>query len=475
MDVMAAYDPRTMEGRSAIERETRTTMRRLQHELRTPLGQILGYGEMLEEDLRDRRLVELLPDLARIRSAANTLLAVIEGVLLANDEPSLPASSIPSGSVPASDGSVPTRNQRRGRILVVDDDATNRELLCRRLGREGHAVVEAAGGRAALALIEAEPFDLVLLDLMMPEMDGIETLASLRRARSLSELPVIMVTSRSATDDVVAALRHGANDYLTKPLEFRVVMARVQTQLALRKAARDVEALAQQLEIRNAFLRRTFGRYLSDEVVASLLERDDGLEITGERRRVSILMADVRGFTALTERLEPRDVVTVLNSYLSAMSNVIDAYDGSIDEFIGDGILALFGAFEVRDDDAQRAVACAIAMQREIQAVNDRNQDRKLPAIAMGVGVATGEVVVGNVGSEKRSKHTAIGSAVNLAARIESFTSGGEILISPNTFADVEGVVDVALEREIEPKGFDGVILVRRVSTIRGAHAISIT
>ncbi len=185
-------------------------------------------------------------------------------------------------------------------------------------------------------------------------------------------------------------------------------------------------------------------------------------------------MADVRGFTALTERLDPRDVLTILNAYLATMSETIEGYGGLIDAFIGDGILALFGALQTRDDDAQRAVACAIAMQKAVLGVNESSQARGLPIIEIGVGVASGEVVVGNIGSEKRSKHTAIGSAINLAARIESFTGGGEILISPATYDELDDLVDVDVVRELQPKGFDGVILARRISRIRGAHAISL-
>ena len=427
---------------------------------------------MLEEDLRDRGLIELLPDVMRIRIAADRLLGVVEGIFFQNEAPFTPTEPISPGHIAATAQSGPAH--LRGRVLVVDDEPPNRDLLSRRLGNEGHVVVEADSGSAALGLIEDEAFDLVLLDLMMPEMDGLQTLETIRKTHSLSELPVIMATARSAGEDVVAALRRGANDYVTKPFDFSVVLARVRTQLALRAAGREIEVLAQQLEIRNAFLRRTFGRYISDEVVTSLLENDDGLDMTGERRRVSVLMVDIRGFTVLTERLNPRDIVTVLNAYLKKMSEVIEGYRGLIDEFIGDGILALFGAFEQGDDDAQRSVACAIAMQHAIRVVNDSLQARGLPAIEIGVGIATGEVVVGNIGSERRSKHTAIGSAINLAARIEGFTDGGEILISPATYDDLHSLVDVAVVRELQPKGFDGVVKARRISGIRGTYAISL-
>ena len=206
-------------------------------------------------------------------------------------------------------------------------------------------------------MIEEQTFDLVLLDVMMPHLDGLETLEAIRRTRSVTELPVIMATALAGSDDTITALERGANDYVTKPFDRGVVAARIHTQLALRAAAREIETLARQLELRNSFLRQTFGRYLSDEVVSNLLESDEGLEMRGERRRVSILLADLRGFTALTESLTPAEIVSILNTYLGTMSDVIHDYHGTVDEFLGDAILAHFGALTTRDDDTERAVA----------------------------------------------------------------------------------------------------------------------
>jgi adenylate cyclase len=459
-----------MGGDGTTGSEARTTLRKLQHDLRTPLGQILGYSEMLEEELSDRDLTELLPDLEHIRSAATTLLGLVDGVFRAEEVRDAPSAG---ESIGVADEPSPVGG-RSGRLLLVDDEPANRELLARQLARAGYEVSEAESGRAALGMIEEQAFDLVLLDVMMPDMDGIETLECIRRSHSVSELPVIMATALAGTHDMVAALEMGANDYVTKPFDMAVVSARIQTQLALRAAASEIETLAQQLEIRNLFLRRTFGRYLSDDVVSSLLESDEGLEIRGERRRVSILVADLRGFTSLTEALAPDEIVSVLNNYLATMADVISEYQGTVDEFLGDAILAHFGALTTRDDDAERAVACAIAMQLAIEDVNRVNRERGLPDVEMGIGVATGDVIVGNLGSEKRSKHTAIGSAVNLASRIEGYTLGGEILLSQATFEDVEGLVHVDRVREVWPKGFELPQQVHRVVAIHGKYELAI-
>lgn len=452
--------------------ETRTTLRNLQHDLRTPIGQILGYSEMLQEELEERQLFVLTPDLDRVRSAANTLLTLVDGIFRPEEISATPADA--AAIEPLGNAGLVSQVAARAHLLLVDDEPANRDLFGRQLERAGYRVTEAASGREALQLISDHPFDLVLLDVLMPEMNGMETLVAIRRSKAASELPIIMATALSGPDDVVDALAAGANDYVTKPFDMPVVSARIQMSLSLRAATDEIEQLAQQLEIRNAFLRRTFGRYLSDEVVANLLDNDDGLQIGGERRKVTILMADLRGFTSLTESIGAAEIVAILNSYLSIMADVIQEYRGTVDEFLGDAILAHFGAVTTGEDDAERAVACAVAMQQAISEVNRVSAERGLPAVEMGIGIATGNVIVGNLGSETRSKHTAIGSAVNLAARIEGQTLGGEVLISEATFEEVRDLVEVDAVREVWPKGFDSLQTIHRVVRIDGDHNLSV-
>jgi class 3 adenylate cyclase len=437
--------------------ETRTALRRLQHELRTPLAQILGYGEILQEDIRERGLDDLLPDLTRIQFAARELLGRVEQVFGAE------AGALPPQALPSVE-----KDRLRGRLLVVDDEPANRELLARRLEKRGFDVRTVADGRTALHAIEAEAFDVVLLDVMMPGISGLQVLEAIRATRGPGELPVIMTTALDGREDVVAALSRGANDYVTKPIDFPVALARIEGQLALRNAAQEIRSLAQQLELRNAFIRRIFGRYVSDEVAAELLEKPDALELGGERRTVTILMSDLRGFTTLAEALLPYQIVSLLNNHLSAMTAIIYRHGGTVVDFIGDAVLALFGAPLRADDDAERAVACAVAMQRAMEEVNETNRRRGLPEIEMGIGIATGEVVVGNVGSERRAKYGAMGSPVNLAARIESYTLGGEILISADTRRSIGDVVRIDADREVHPKGFENPIRIFRVAGVGG-------
>ncbi|MBD2072839.1 adenylate/guanylate cyclase domain-containing protein [Phormidium sp. FACHB-592] len=223
-----------------------------------------------------------------------------------------------------------------------------------------------------------------------------------------------------------------------------------------------------------AEMRRTFGRYLTDEVVASLLETPGGLTLGGERRKVTILISDLRGFSAISERLPPEQVVMILNLYLGVMSDTVTRYSGTINDFIGDGVFVMFGAPIYQEDDSERAVACAIAMQTAMVDVNRQNQQLGLPTIEMGIGIHTGEVVVGNIGSQRRAKYTVIGNHVNLAARIESYTVGGQILISDDTFRDVGDIIKVDRQIRVEPKGIKEPITLYNVNGIGGKHNLSL-
>lgn len=217
-------------------------------------------------------------------------------------------------------------------------------------------------------------------------------------------------------------------------------------------------------------IRKTFGRYLTDEVVANLLEHPEGLKLGGERRKITILTSDLRGFTALSERLSPEEVIKVLNLYLGYMADVITQYQGTIDEFMGDGILVLFGAPTAREDDAQRAIACGISMQLAMDSVNEKMKQLDLPHLEMGIGINTGDVVVGNIGSEKRTKYGVVGSQVNLTYRIESYTVGGQVLISELTLKEAGSIVKVEGQKEVYTKGVKKPVTIYDVVGIGGEY-----
>jgi len=223
-------------------------------------------------------------------------------------------------------------------------------------------------------------------------------------------------------------------------------------------------------------IRNIFGRYLSTEIVSNLLERPEGLKLGGERRKITILTSDLRGFTALSERLQPEEVVKILNFYLSSMADVITIYQGTIDEFMGDGILVLFGAPTWREDDAQRAIACAVAMQLAMQKVNEQLKQWDLSALDMGIGINTGEVVVGNIGSVKRTKYGVVGNQVNLTYRIESYTTGGQILISEMTLNQSgRDLIKIENQKLVQPKGVKNPITIYEVCGIAGKYNLFVS
>ncbi|MEH2439591.1 CHASE2 domain-containing protein [Nostoc sp.] len=217
-------------------------------------------------------------------------------------------------------------------------------------------------------------------------------------------------------------------------------------------------------------IRKTFGRYLTDEVVANLLENPEGLKLGGERKKITILTSDLRGFTATAERLSAEEVIKIINFYLGYMADVITQYHGTIDEFMGDGILVLFGAPISREDDAMRAIACAVAMQLAMEPVNKKIQQMGLPKLEMGIGINTAEVVVGNIGSEKRTKYGIIGNQVNLTYRIESYTVGGQIFISESTIKEAGSIIKLIGHKEVQAKGVKEPIKIYEVGGIAGEY-----
>jgi adenylate cyclase len=228
------------------------------------------------------------------------------------------------------------------------------------------------------------------------------------------------------------------------------------------------------LALTAAQIRTYFSRYLTDAVVKSLLETPEGLKLGGDRRKVTILMCDLRGFSSISEKMAPEKVVEILNVFLGTMTEAIATYQGTIDEFIGDAILVLFGAPIHREDDAARAVASAIAMQLAMRSVNEKLAEMQLPEIAMGIGINTGEVVAGNIGSQSRAKYAVVGNHVNLTARIESYTVGGQILISETTYKEVEAIAKTNGSMEVEPKGVSQPISIYDICGLGGSYNLEL-
>jgi class 3 adenylate cyclase/CheY-like chemotaxis protein len=456
---------------------------RVQHELRTPVNHIIGYSELLIEQATELGQRTLVADLAKIRTAAQQWLSLMETYLLGTEpqkqQDHTPKPAEPPGKVAPLAESPPGVTAQRtaltGSLLVVDDDQPSRELLARRLHRLGFQVATAVDGQEALDLVSSRSFDLLLVDCVMPGMDGLELLRRVRQQKAMNELPIIMVTGRDSSGDVVQALKLGANDYLTKPVDFEVALARLaahlellRAQTELKKRMQEIRGLADNLQVRNEFIKQVFGRYVTDAVVQSVLENPKGLELGGQRRVVTVLMSDLRGFTGMAEQLAPEKVVELLNIFLGTMAEVIVQNNGVVDEFIGDGILALFGAPLTRADHAESAVACALAMQVAMERVNRRLSRLGVAPIEMGVGINTGDVVIGNIGSDKRAKYGAVGAHVNLASRIQSITVGGEVLVSENTAAALGTRLKADRTLTVSLKGASAPIKLHSVIGLRG-------
>ncbi|MBQ9661631.1 MAG: PAS domain S-box protein [Oscillospiraceae bacterium] len=224
------------------------------------------------------------------------------------------------------------------------------------------------------------------------------------------------------------------------------------------RAMETIQELNRRLELRNRLLQETFGRYLSDDVVREILASPEGWKLGGQRKTLTVLMSDLRGFTALSERMQAQDLITMLNHYFGEMYAEIERYRGTLIEFMGDGMLVVFGAPTWRETHAADAVAAAIGMQKRMDRVNRWNAEHGYDSLGMGIGINTDEMILGNIGSEKRTKYGVLGSAVNLAGRIESYTTAGQILISPGTHAAIREELEVRKALQVSPKGASGEI-----------------
>lgn len=404
------------------------------HELRNLAGALRGYAEMFLESLGDA------PD-----ALASVLGAILTGTAERSD----------AGVGVTMEQAAAISTGEPGFILAVDDREENRELLARYLTRSGHFVVTAPGGQEALDMLNNADVDVVLLDRRMPGMDGREVLRRIKEEPRWRATPVIMISGEQDMQGIIDCIEGGADDYLFKPFNPVLLQARIKAGIE-RKHWHDREELyREQLERNERFIRATFGRYLSDDIVTEILERPEGLDLGGDLREVTIMMSDIRGFTTLSEQLPPDRVVSMLNRYLGAMTDIILQHNGTIDEFLGDAILAVFGAPRRHDDDADRAARCALKMQAAMESINAANRVDGLPELEMGIALNTGTVIAGNIGSERRSKYGFVGHAMNVTSRIEDVAGRGEILIANSTRDALGAEYELGDLREITAKGID--------------------
>ena len=308
-----------------------------------------------------------------------------------------------------------TPSAETGSILVVDDDRVNRTLLARALERSGHTVTTASDGAEALRLLAEAVPDVVLLDVVMPELDGMSVLERMKADVGLRDTPVIMISALDDFDSVVRCIELGAEDYLPKPFDPVLLRARIRAGLDKRRLH----------ELERARVRDVFVRFLPETVVDEVLVQANGDPRLGGVRLVgTVLFGDLRGFTTFAEKKPPDVVIDVLNRYLTEMSDAVLDHGGTLVAYMGDGLMAVFGAPLPVDDHADRALGAAREMVHErLPRFNEWVvAEGYAEGFRMGVGLCSGSLMSGNVGSERRLEYTAIGDTVNTASRIEGLT-----------------------------------------------------
>lgn len=326
------------------------------------------------------------------------------------------------------------QNVNPRRILVVDDDWLNRDLLGAYLTDAGYQCLTAGDGAAAVHMARADPPDLVLCDVQMPRMSGYDVCRALKSSPLTQFVPVVMVTALDSDDEKLRAVEAGADDFVTKPFNSILLLTRVRSLLRIKQLHDEVEA-------RNALLREVLTRYLAEGVAETILTNPDRyLRLGGETRPVTVLFADIRGFTSFTEGRTAQKVVETLNNIFPELTRVVFSHRGTFDKFLGDAVMAFWGAPLSDADDAFRSVRAAVEMRDTFNLLCARS-DGLLSSLGLGIGLNTGDATVGNIGSEKVMDYTVIGDTVNVARRLQEEAASGEILISEATYKQVKSQV----------------------------------
>ena len=341
---------------------------------------------------------------------------------------------------------------RPWRILVVDDTAQNRRLMEAVLSPQGYDLLSAASGREALDLVAAEPADLVLLDIVMPEMDGYEVCRTLRADPATQMLPIIMLTS-SGDQDKVGAIDAGADDFIARPFDPHELLARVRSLLRIKEYHDTIQAQAAELAELNLTLESRVSaqvdelehlgrlrRFLSPQLADLVVSGGDEALLTSHRREITVVFCDLRGFTAFSETAEPEEVMAVLGEFHKELGQLIFEFGGTLERFAGDALMMFFNDPFPCPDPPLQAVRMAVAMQERIAELRAGWQKRGHD-LALGIGIAVGYATLGRIGFEGRFDYGAVGSVVNIAARLCGEAVGGQILLADRAYAAVEGNV----------------------------------
>lgn len=335
-----------------------------------------------------------------------------------------------------------------------------------------------------------EPPSLILIDYITDAEQDFGCLRYLQKNRALATVPVFYITDDKSEEKDGKCYEMGATVVLQYPFSKHSVMRiekaaeqhemtrsyekMIMQQSMELKAAREIRILNDKLKVRNEFLYHIFGKYFPEEVVEVILDKPEGDTLGGEKRNVTVLMADLRGFTSLSDRLSGEIVVDMLDRFLEEMTQIITAYRGTVIEFIGDAILAVFGAPVDTECSEEEAIAAAISMQNAMSRVNEYNREKDYPEIRMGIGIHKGEVFIGNIGSEYMMRYNVIGQAVNLCSRIENFSLGGQVLVSKQTLTDIAKNIKTEDTFYISMKGIRVKIPICSVTGMTGKYNLEL-
>jgi class 3 adenylate cyclase/CheY-like chemotaxis protein len=373
------------------------------------------------------------------------------------------------------------------RILVADDNPDNRDIFEARLAAHGYEILTASDGEEALAIAGGQQPDLLLLDVMMPKLDGIEVCRRLKGDACLPFMPIIMVTAKTGSRDVVAGLEAGADEYLTKPVDQAALVARVKSMLRIKALHDQVQQQTARLEAQTAELaqwNRELQRRVADQVeqlerlsrlkrfvspqLAELIVSGNAQDpLLSHRREVTVVFLDLRGFTSFAETSEPEEVMGVLRDYHAAMGRLIQAHEGTLERFTGDGLMVFFNDPVAVPNPTERAVRMALAMRDDAEALG-RHWRRRGIELGLGIGIAQGYATIGAIGFEDRVDYGAIGTVTNLAARLCAEAKAGQVLVSQRVLCDVEELVQAEAVGELTLKGFAKPMAVSEIRGPRG-------
>lgn len=374
------------------------------------------------------------------------------------------------------------------RILAVDDVSTNLEILQVRLEAQGYEVVTAVDGEEALARTKELTPDLILLDVMMPKLDGISVLKAIKQDATLGFVPVILVTARADTREVIEGFEAGGDDYLTKPFDHGALIARVRSMLRIKalhdtvqeQAAKLQEQTEQLLDWNRSLEERVakqlgeiervsrIRRFLAPQVAELIASSNtDDTLLQSHRREITVVFCDLRGFTAFSETAEPEEVLAVLGEYHRTLGELIHRYEGTLERFAGDGIMTLFNDPIPCPDHPERAVRMALDMRAGVSELTEQWRKRG-HALGFGVGIAVGYATLGQIGFDKRLEYAAVGSVTNLASRLCDEAGPGQIVVSQRVLGMIEPLVDAAPLGELSLKGFHRPVPAFDILRLRG-------